>query len=99
MYKLYFDKYCHVNNTSFNVITGASLYTYMVRMKKRKHESFREKDVMQCFLQWFSNYQQLVSFVFSFAFLLHCVNILDWNIQAKSCIAHTSLDIILYQSA
>ena len=23
MYKLYFDKYCHVNNTSFNVITGA----------------------------------------------------------------------------
>ena len=39
MYKLYFDKYCHVNNTSFNVITGASLCTYMVRMKKRKHEA------------------------------------------------------------
>ena len=42
MYKLYFDKYCHVNNTSFNVITGASLCTYIVRMKKRKQDPFHE---------------------------------------------------------
>ena len=99
MYKLYFDKYCHVNNTSFNVITGASLCTYMVRMKKRKDESFRENclnfsrcDAM-CF-EIINNWCLWEVFVFSFACLLHCVNILDWNIQAKSCIAHTSLDII-----